>query len=93
MLEAAAAGLPLLATDVGGIPEIVAGSDTKLLPPGDADALAHAMLEVLDNPAAAQARALRLQQVIAQRFTIAAMTDDVLDLYASAQSARVRSGQ
>ena len=33
VLEAAAAGLPLLASDVGGIPEIVAGTDTDLLPP------------------------------------------------------------
>ena len=46
VLEAAAAGLPLLASDVGGIPEIVAGTDTDLLPPGDADALAHAMMGV-----------------------------------------------
>ena len=37
VLEAAAAGLPLLASDVGGIPEIVAGTDTDLLPPGDAE--------------------------------------------------------
>ena len=44
VLEAAAAGLPLLATNVGGIPEIVSGTDTALLPPEDADALAQAML-------------------------------------------------
>ena len=82
VLEAAAAALPMLATDVGGIPEIVAGTDTSLLPPGDAGALARAMLDVLDNPAAAQARALRLQQAVGERFTVAAMTDAVLDLYA-----------
>ena len=56
VLEAAAAGLPLLATNVGGIPEIVGGTDTALLPPEDAEALAQAMLELLDDPAAAQAR-------------------------------------
>lgn len=82
VLEAAAAGLPLLASDVGGIPEIVAGTDTELLPPGDADALAHAMLAVLDEPLAMQARACRLHEAVAERFTIAAMTDAVLDLYA-----------
>jgi glycosyltransferase involved in cell wall biosynthesis len=88
VLEAAAAGLPLLATDVGGIPEIIAGTDTQLLPPGDVDALARAMLEVLDDPATAQARALRLQRAVAERFTIAAMTDAVLDLYAAAHASQ-----
>jgi glycosyltransferase involved in cell wall biosynthesis len=91
VLEAAAAGLPLLASDVGGIPEIVAGSDTNLLPPGDPEALAHAMLEVLDNPRAAQARAFRVREAIAERFTIEAMTDGVLDLYAQVRALLLRA--
>ncbi|MEZ0305665.1 MAG: glycosyltransferase family 4 protein [Hyphomicrobiaceae bacterium] len=86
VLEAAAAGLPLLASDVGGIPEIVAGTDTDLLPPGDADALAHAMMGVLDNPVAARSRAERLRETVAERFTIEAMTDGVLDLYAQVRA-------
>ena len=83
MLEAAAAGLPILATNVGGIPEIVSGTDTALLPPEDADALAQAMLDMLDRPAAAQANALRLRHTVGRRFTVAAMADAVLELYAS----------
>jgi glycosyltransferase involved in cell wall biosynthesis len=83
VLEAAAAGLPILATNVGGIPEIVSGTDTALLPPEDADALARAMLEMLDNPAAAQTNALRLRQSVGQRFTVVAMADAVLGVYAS----------
>ena len=83
VLEAAAAALPMLASDVGGIPEIVAGSDTALVRPGDAEGLARAMHELLDEPAAAHARAQRLQQIVAKRFTIAAMADAVLDLYAA----------
>ncbi len=35
VLEAAAAQMPLIATNVGGIPEIVAGVDMPLIPPGD----------------------------------------------------------
>jgi glycosyltransferase involved in cell wall biosynthesis len=93
VLEAAAAGLPLLATDVGGIPEIVADTDTALLPAGDADALARAMLEALAEPAAAQARALHLQDAVAQRFTIATMTDAVLGVYATAEFAQLQSRQ
>lgn len=91
VLEAAAAGLPLLASDVGGIPEIVAGTDTALLPSGDADALAHAMLEVLDNPGAAEARAGRLREAVAERFTIEAMTDGVLELYAQVRASLPRA--
>ena len=83
VLEAAAAGLPVLATNVGGIPEIVSGTDTALLPPENVEALAKAMIEVLDHSAAAQAKALRLRQAVGQRFTIATMTDAVLELYAS----------
>jgi hypothetical protein len=41
------------------------------------------MLQVLADPAAAQARALRLQQAVGRRFTVAAMTDAVLEVYAS----------
>jgi glycosyltransferase involved in cell wall biosynthesis len=92
VLEAAAAGLPMLATNVGGIPEIVAGTDTTLLPPEDVGALAEAMLEALDDPPAARARALRLQEAVADRFTVAAMTDAVLDLYDAVLAERPGAG-
>jgi glycosyltransferase involved in cell wall biosynthesis len=91
VLEAAAAGLPLLASDVGGIPEIVAGTDTDLLPPGDADALAHAILAILDNPVAARSRADRLREAVAERFTIEAMTGGVLELYAHVRASLLRA--
>jgi glycosyltransferase involved in cell wall biosynthesis len=76
-------GLPILATNVGGIPEIVSGTDTALLPAEDVDALAQAMLDVLDRPGAAQATALPLRAAVGRRFTVAAMTDAVLEHYAS----------
>ena len=85
VLEAGAAGMPVLATNVGGIPEIVDGTDTTLLPPEDAEALAQMMLRVLGDPAAAHARALRLRQSIERRFTVGAMTDAVLQAYATAK--------
>lgn len=47
ILEAMASGVPCIATEVGGIPEIFDGRDVGLLvPPGDADALAQAMIEL-----------------------------------------------
>lgn len=82
VLEAAAAGIPLLATNVGGIPEIVNGTDTPLMPPGDAEALARAMQGFLDDPEGAKARAERLKTAVAERFTVARAADEVLAFYA-----------
>jgi glycosyltransferase involved in cell wall biosynthesis len=53
------------------------------VPAEDVDALAQAMLDVLDRPGAAQATALRLRAAVGRRFTVAAMTDAVLEHYAS----------
>ena len=55
VLETVAAGLPIIATRVGGIPEILGSED--LVEPGDAGALADAIRRVLDDPAAARDRA------------------------------------
>jgi glycosyltransferase involved in cell wall biosynthesis len=82
VLEAAAAELPIIATNVGGIPEIVRGSDTELLPPDDVAALVRAMHGFLDAPEAAKERARRLKQTVAARFAIAATTAAILDFYA-----------
>ncbi len=82
VLEAAAAGLPLISTSVGGIPEIVSGTDTRLIPPGDAAALGAAMRDTLDHPDTATARAMRLRENVSTKFTVAGMTSAVLDFYA-----------
>jgi len=82
-MEAAAAEVPLIASNVGGIPEIVAGSDTPLLPPGKVDALARALQDFLDDPQTAKARALKLKQAVQRRFAIGATTDAVIAFYAA----------
>ena len=89
-LEAAGAGLALIATNVGGVGEIVAGTDTALVTPDDAAALAVAMQHVLDDPALARARAGRLHQAIARGFSVSAMTDGVLAFYVEAAGSRLR---
>lgn len=81
VLEAGAAGLPMLATNVGGIPEIVAGTSTALVPPDDVMALAASMRGVLDNPSQASAHASALRAAVAERFTIASMNLAILHLY------------
>lgn len=55
LVEALACGCPVVATDVGGIPEIVTPDNGRLVPPRDADALADALAQTLkqawDRPA------------------------------------------
>ena len=86
-LEAAGAGMPLVASAVGGVPEIVDGTDTELVPPGDAGQLARAMETVLDSRLHAADRAGRLQRRVAARFSVAHMTDGVLEFYSVARAA------
>ena len=84
VLEGAAAGLPLIATNVGGIPEIVADTDTPLVPAGDDAALAASMRAILNDADSALARAQRLRTNVAAKFTVARMSSDILDFYGSA---------
>jgi glycosyltransferase involved in cell wall biosynthesis len=50
VIEAMAAGLPVVASRVGGVPELVAGGETGMLvPPGDPEALAAALRALLDD--------------------------------------------
>ena len=83
VLEAGAAGLPMIATSVGGIPEITKGSDVALVPADDIDALANAMQRHLDHGDQAREDAQSLRRVIEERFTIARMASDVLSFYRS----------
>jgi len=83
VLEAAAAEMPMIATNVGGIPEIIGNADTSLLPPGDVPALVRAMHDFLIAPKEAKARAQRLRAAVGARFSIATTTTAVLRFYDS----------
>jgi glycosyltransferase involved in cell wall biosynthesis len=83
LLEACAAGRPVVATRTGGIPEIVAdGVSGRLVPPRDAARLAEAILEMLANPvqAAAMGRQARLA---AETFTMARTVEGIARVYDS----------
>jgi glycosyltransferase involved in cell wall biosynthesis len=78
VLEAAAAALPMIATRVGGIPEIYGPDAGALVPPDDADALARAIRAALAEP---RAEVQRLQARVRTQFSVDAMTEGVLAGY------------
>jgi glycosyltransferase involved in cell wall biosynthesis len=74
LLEAMLAGVPVVATSVGGVPEIVEdGRDAVLVAPHDSDSLAAGLARVLDNPKLA----MRLSDT-ARRHACAEYTSDRL---------------
>ena len=83
VLEAGAAGMPLVATNVGGIPEIVAGTHIRLIPPGDVAALTATMHRVREKPERALLDAKELRSAVQRKYTVEAMTDEVLAFYAA----------
>ena len=84
VLEAAASAKPLIATRVGGIPEIYDDMADQLVPPGDVAALAGAISHALDRPDLATENAARLRARVASSFSLQAMVDGVLSAYADA---------
>src|SRR5262249_44519863 len=88
VLEAAAAGVPLVASGVGGIPEVFGPDAGALLPAGDAGALAAALTAKLADPTEAQAAAVRLRARVRAHFSAEVMTDAVLAAYGDAIAAR-----
>jgi glycosyltransferase involved in cell wall biosynthesis len=59
LLEAMAAGVPVIASRVGGIPDVVTEREALLVPPEQPDLLASALAAVLRAPRSAAARAAR----------------------------------
>jgi glycosyltransferase involved in cell wall biosynthesis len=93
VLETAAAGLPQIATHVGGIPEIFGPLSPTLLPPGDAPKLAAAIRQAVADSAATQALMQQLRQQVATSFSLDAMVDGVLAGYEQALERATLSGR
>jgi len=84
VIEAAAAGIPMIAANVGGIPEIFGEHTDALFAPGAAGAIADAIAAALQDADAAQARANSLRERIFRHFSQDAMVDGVLAGYRDA---------
>ena len=88
VIEAAAAGVAMVAANVGGIPEIFGSRTEALFAPNIVTAMADAIEIALEDPAAAQARAKSLRERIFLHFSQKAMIDSVLASYREALADR-----
>jgi glycosyltransferase involved in cell wall biosynthesis len=90
VIEAAAAGIPMVAANVGGIPEIFGSHTDALFAPNIVAAMADAIEIALEDPAAALQRAKSLRERIFQHFSQKAMVEGVLAGYRDAfQASRI----
>lgn len=82
LIEAGAAGRPVVATRVGGVKDVVREGVTGLLAaPGDAAALAAAALRLLDEPAVAATMGTAARTWVRDRFSATRLADDLAGLY------------
>jgi len=82
ILEAMAAGVPVVATDVGGIRDVVRDGETGLLAAAaDPASLAEAILRMAGDPALAVRLSTRAGREVRERFSIATMLDAYAGLY------------
>jgi glycosyltransferase involved in cell wall biosynthesis len=84
VIEAGAAGIPMAAANVGGIPEIFGPFTDALFAPNIVGAVADAIEIALEDPEVAQARARALRERIFQHFSQKAMVEGVLAGYRDA---------
>jgi glycosyltransferase involved in cell wall biosynthesis len=89
VIEAMAAGKPVAATAVGGVPDVVSDGSTGLLvPPRDVDALAAALLQLANAPALRHRMGQAARQLVRGRFSHKRLVDDVERLYVSGLDAK-----
>jgi len=82
IIEAQAAGVPVVATRVGGVTEIIEHEKTGLLVlPKDVEAMAAAVLRILHDPRLAAGFVTEAKKKIAQRYTLALMCDATIAVY------------
>ena len=82
LMEAMASGKPVIATDVGGIPEVVEHDVTGwLCPSHDAECLADAIIRLLSDPGKAAALGAQARAKIMREYALSSVTDRLLKVY------------
>lgn len=81
-LDAMAAGLPVVASSVGGVPELIEDGKTGwLVPPGDAQALVSRLRHLLCDPEGRLSIGAAAQARVRENFNLAQMTENFANLY------------
>jgi glycosyltransferase involved in cell wall biosynthesis len=88
VLEAAAAGLPVIGTRVGGVPEIFGPDSNNLIPPDNIEALVTAMRDATTDPSAANRIAQHVRARVRAEFSVDQMVDGGLAAYREALALR-----
>jgi glycosyltransferase involved in cell wall biosynthesis len=86
VLEAMAAGLPIVATGVGDVPRVVVAGTGVIVPPRDPSALAKALRNLLAEPERMRVMGQTAQAHIARHFNSTVWLDNLLAVYAQAQT-------
>lgn len=81
LFEAMGAGVPVVATRVGGIPDVVGPQEALLVPSEDTDALADALLQCVQDPESARTRAQAARRRLDERYAAEPWLGAHLDLY------------
>jgi glycosyltransferase involved in cell wall biosynthesis len=90
VLEAGAAAKPLVATKVGGIPEIFGPEAVRLIAPGNCAALMTALSDAVNDPETMRASSLAVQARIRNVFSLKGMVDGGLSAYVEALARKAK---
>lgn len=83
ILEAMAGGNAIVSTTVGSIPEAVGAENGRTVPPGDADALAGALRELIADPESTTRMGWKNRKIVAERYSWEIVTAELRSVYAS----------
>lgn len=87
MLEALASGTPCVASNVGGIPEVLDPEWGALVPPGDSSALASSVMDLLARPDRGRSMGQAAAAAVRERYDWPVIARRILDVYAEAAQA------
>ena len=84
IMEAMAMGVPIVATSVGGVPDMLgSGSAGQLVPPKDPDAIARAIEEYISNPELMQRHSEKASKLVETEFSIKKIANKYRSVYNS----------
>jgi glycosyltransferase involved in cell wall biosynthesis len=92
LIEAAAAGVPAVATDVGGVLDVVPPGSGVVVPPRSAAAFASAIIQLARDSETRRAMGTYARRHVLSLFTADRLVEDMADLYRSLLASPTRNG-